>query len=338
MTKTILLFSIFFIGFHHFVTAQNAALSFNGTADYVEITNSDQLNFATNFTVEAWVQLDKTSGTNFILSKSWCGNSEYAYTFNVVDGKVRWGWNNNGNCNYASMVETANIIYNPGDCHHLTVTHSSSMVKIYVDGIEVPTVLMAGNYSDIAPSTEPFRIGIYKGLSGNFLYFMDGKIDELKFWNTIRTPQQIAFSMNNAMLGNESNLVLYFDFENLIAGSFISIPNKAIATGNTLNGQSSATSPLIEPSCAVLNNLNVSETTLSPGFTAQVFPNPTNGKLTLELTQEVAKVPLTLFDVHGNKILEANINSSNSDLDISSLNNGLYFLNIGDQVIKIVKQ
>lgn len=337
MIKTVLLSSIFLLSFQSVVNAQNAALSFNGSADYIEITNADQLNFASNFTIEAWVQLDKTNGTNFILSKSWCGNSEYAYTFNVVDGKVRWGWNNNGNCNFSSMVETTNIIYNPGDCHHLAVSHSSSMVKIYVDGVEVPTALMLGNYSNIAPSTEPFRLGIYKGLNGNFLYFMDGKIDELKIWNTIRTPQQVAFSMNNALLGNESNLVLYFDFENLIAGSFITIPNKANSTGASLNGQSSATSPLIEQSCAVINNLNVSENALSPEAVAHVFPNPTNGQLTIQLNDPHSKVACSLYDVQGNLIMMKRCDAANTNLDISTLANGVYYLNIGTQVVKVVK-
>jgi hypothetical protein len=338
MIKTVLLSTIFLLGFHFVVNAQNAALSFNGSADYIEITNPDQLNFATNFTIEAWVQLDKTNGTNFILSKSWCGISEYAYTFNVVDGKVRWGWNNNGNCNFTSMVETTNVIYNPGDCHHLAVTHSSSMVKIYVDGVEVPTALMLGNYSDIAPSTEPFRLGIYKGLNGNFLYFMDGKIDELKIWNTIRTPQQVSFSMNHALLGNESNLVLYFDFENLNAGSFIAIPNKASATGASLDGQSSATSPLIEPSCAVINNLNVSENALSPEAVGKVFPNPTNGQLTVQLNDPHSKVALSLFDAQGNLLMEKRSAEAVTALDISSLANGVYYLNIGTQVVKVVRQ
>jgi hypothetical protein len=338
MIKTILLSAIFLLGFRSLVNAQNDALSFNGSADYVEITNSDQLNFTTNFTIEAWVQLDKTSGTNFILSKSWCGNSEYAYTFNVVDGKVRWGWNNNGNCNFASMVETTNIIFNPGDCHHLAVTHSSSMVKIYVDGVEVPTALMLGNYSDIAPSTEPFRLGIYKGLNGNFLYFMDGKIDELKIWNNIRTPQQVSFSMNSALIGNEANLVLYFDFENLIAGSFITIPNKASSTGATLDGQSSVTSPLIEPSCAVINNLNVSENTPASANIAQVFPNPTNGILTIQLNDPHAKVAFSIYDVQGNLIMEERSTAAITNLDISTFANGVYYLNVGTQVVKFVKQ
>lgn len=338
MIKTVLLSSIFLLGFQFVVNAQNAALSFNGSADYIEITNADQLNFATNFTIEAWVQLDKTNGTNFILSKSWCGNSEYAYTFNVVDGKVRWGWNNNGNCNFSSMVETTNVIYNPGDCHHLALTHSSSMVKIYVDGVEVPTSLMLGNYSDIAPSTEPFRLGIYKGINGNFLYFMDGKIDELKIWNTIRTPQQVSYSMNHALLGNEANLVLYFDFENLIAGSFIAIPNKASSTGASLNGQSSATSPLIEPSCAVIDNLNVSENALSPEALAQVFPNPTNGQLTVQLNDPHSKLALSLFDAQGNLLMEKRSAEAVTALDISSLANGVYYLNIGTQVVKVVRQ
>ena len=64
MIKQILLCGLFYMGTFAFAQAQNDALSFNGTADYVQVPNSNQLNFPTNLTAEAWVQLDKTNGQN----------------------------------------------------------------------------------------------------------------------------------------------------------------------------------------------------------------------------------------------------------------------------------
>jgi hypothetical protein len=144
--------------------------------------------------------------------------------------------------------------------------------------------------------------------------------------------------MNHALLGNEANLVLYFDFENLIAGSFITIPNKANSTGATLDGQSSVTSPLIEPSCAVISNLDVSENTPASANIAQVFPNPTNGQLTIQLNDPHSNVAFLIYDVQGNLVLEERSAAAITDLDISSFANGVYYLNIGTQVVKVVKQ
>ncbi len=338
MIKSFTLSSIVFCSIFQNAFSQNDALSFNGSADYVEVVNADQLNIINNISAEAWVQLDKINGNNFILSKAFCGISEYAYTFYIADGKLRWGWNNDGNCNYTSYVESNNVVFNVGECHHLAVTHTNSAVKLYVDGIDIPFTLVQGSYSNIAPSTEPFRVGIYKGLSGSFMYFMDGKIDEVKIWDAVRTQQQINYSMNNALAGNENNLVLYYDFENLTPGSYINIPNKAIGTGSSLDGTSSVTSPLIATSCAVLNNLNVTENSLKvDNNQVNVFPNPASSDLTIAFEKEVNNELIIFHDAFGNVVKEMNFSGIEANLDITKLSEGIYFLKVGNQVTKIVK-
>jgi hypothetical protein len=338
MIKPFLLSAIFLCVFCTKTFSQSDALSFNGTADYVEVVNADQLNIINNLTIEAWVQLDKIDGFNFILSKGYCGISEFGYAFSVADGKVRWAWNPDGNCNYTAMVESSNVVFNVGECHHLAVVHTNTYVKMYVDGIEVPSSLQQGSYSNINQSTEPFRVGIYRGLSGNFMYFMDGKIDEVKVWDAVKTAQQINYSLNNALAGNENNLVLYYDFENLVSGSFINIPNKALGTGSSLDGTSSVTSPLIETSCAILNNLNVNENTIKlENNTLNVFPNPTNSMLNIVFEKEVNDEILSLYDTFGNKLKEYKLNGMHADLDLSEMAAGIYYLKIGSEERKIIK-
>jgi hypothetical protein len=338
MIKSFTLSSILFCSIFQNAFSQSDALSFNGSADYVEVVNADQLNIINNLTVEAWVQLDKIDGFNFILSKGFCGISEFGYAFSVADGKIRWAWNPDGNCNYTALVESANVVFNAGECHHLAVTHTNSYVKMYLDGIEIPAILMQGGYSNIHQSTEPFRVGIYRGLSGSFMYFMDGKIDEVKIWDAVRTQQQIDYSMNNALAGNENNLVLYYDFENLIPGSYINIPNKAIGSGSSLDGTSSVTSPLIETSCAILNNLNVTENSMQlDNNQVNVFPNPANSDLTIAFEKEVNNELIILHDAFGNVVKEINFSGIEANVDVTELSEGIYFLKVGNQVTKIVK-
>ena len=85
-------------------TAQTNAIAFNGTTEYAQIVNAELLNISNELTVEAWVQMNKVDGNNFIVGKQWCGNSQFAYTFSIVDGKVRRVWNSDGNCNNSSYV------------------------------------------------------------------------------------------------------------------------------------------------------------------------------------------------------------------------------------------
>jgi hypothetical protein len=76
---------------------------------------------------------------------------------------------------------------------------------------------------------------------------------------------------------------------------------------------------------------------LSTDAVAQVFPNPTNGQLTVQLNDPNSKVALSLFDAQGNLLMEKRSAEAVTALDISSLANGVYYLNIGTQVVKVVK-
>jgi hypothetical protein len=339
MLQKLLFIAAFYLMFGFKSQAQNSSLSFNGTADYVQVPNSNQLNFSTNFTAEAWVQLDKTNGQNIIFSKAWCGISQFAYNLSILDGKLRWAWNIDGNCNFTSLEESNNVVFQNGECHHIAVVHSSSNVLLYVDGQIVPSSLVQGNYSGIMSSSEPLRMGIYRGLSGSFMYFMDGQLDELKFWSVTRSTQEINYSMLNVLSGNEANLVAYYDFENLVAGSYITVPNKASATGNTLDAESSATSPIIVGSCAQLSSIQ--EGSLPSEFNAlQIAPNPAFNSIKVSVHLVLNQSTLYIFDAFGKEIITQPFSGLQTDINVSSLSKGIYYLKcdqLEGQVYKFVK-
>lgn len=339
MIKQILLGGLFYMGTFAFAQAQNDALSFNGTADYVQVPNSNQLNFPTNLTAEAWVQLDKTNGQNIIFSKAWCGISQFAYNLSILDGKLRWAWNNDGNCNFTSLVESNNIVFQNGECHHIAVVHTISSVLLYVDGQVVPSSLLQGNYSGIMSSSEPLRMGIYRGLSGSFMFFMDGQLDELKFWSVPRSTQEINYSMHNVLQGNEANLVAYYDFENLVAGSFITVPNKAVATGSALDAESSATSPIIVGSCAQLSGINEINNSIED-ISLLIAPNPSSNIINVKASSVLIQSTLHIFDAFGKEMFTQPFSGFQIDIDISRLSNGIYYLQcdqIDGQVYRFVK-
>lgn len=339
MIKQLQLLSFFLIAFGASVQAQNSALSFNGTADFVQVPNVNALNFSTTLTAEAWVQLDKTNGQNIIFSKAWCGISQFAYNLSILDGKLRWAWNNDGNCNFTSLVESNSIVFQNGECHHIAVVHTISSVLLFIDGQVVPSTLVQGNYSGIMSSTEPLRMGIYRGLSGSFMYYMDGQLDELKFWSVARTAQEIEYSMHNVLQGNEANLVAYYDFENLVAGSFITVPNKAIATGSWLDAESSATSPIIVSSCVQLSGINEINDS-KEDISLLIAPNPSSNLINVKASSVLIQSTLHIFDAFGKEMFTLPFSGLQTDVDISSLSNGIYYLQcdqIDGQVYRFVK-
>jgi hypothetical protein len=69
----------------------------------------------------------------------------------------------------------------------------------------------------------------------------------------------------------------------------------------------------------------------------QLYPNPVTDKI--HISSSLPKMGLAeLFDLTGKKVKEEFINSNKSEIDISELENGFYFLRFGEKSFKIVKQ
>ena len=73
----------------------------------------------------------------------------------------------------------------------------------------------------------------------------------------------------------------------------------------------------------------------------KLYPNPTNGKLTVELSSSLTNAGLEIVDLTGKVVFVATINQNNTDLSLISLSNGVYFVKIKSndlvKVLKIVK-
>ncbi len=65
-----------------------------------------------------------------------------------------------------------------------------------------------------------------------------------------------------------------------------------------------------------------------------IYPNPTNDRLTIETTEPIQKI--ILFDLQGQKLIELEgINAKEKVLSLNYLNNGMYFLQINNTIQKI---
>ncbi|MBN4071473.1 T9SS type A sorting domain-containing protein, partial [Crocinitomix catalasitica] len=112
-------------------------------------------------------------------------------------------------------------------------------VKIYFDGLLQPGFYTLGSHcGPMTSSTEPLLIGTYFALSGSYTTFYDGMLDELRIWDKILTPTEIFDNYSSALIGDETDLVLYLNFTELISGPGETITNDAVATGSALDALS----------------------------------------------------------------------------------------------------
>jgi hypothetical protein len=70
----------------------------------------------------------------------------------------------------------------------------------------------------------------------------------------------------------------------------------------------------------------------------QVYPNPTNAKLTLEVSNDLIGKTYFIMDFAGRIIQQGKINSLKDQLDLHGVSNGSYFLQVEGKAIQVVKQ
>ncbi len=214
----------------------NNALSLDGTVSYVEVPDNSALHLTDNITIEAWVKPCSVTDVTVIVSKQWCAGGQSAFYLSIDNGKLKWVFDNDGDCSTAPNIYISNnVVLTSGTWTHVAVVHKSTGVQLYVDGTLVPGTLTGSN-STIAISQSPMRIGAYQVSSGSFGNFFNGLIDEVRIWNTAHTATQISSLMNKILTGSEANLTAYYAMNNSGVGQAVIVPNSASATASALNG------------------------------------------------------------------------------------------------------
>jgi hypothetical protein len=122
---------------------------------------------------------------------------------------INAGWNNGGpfdlevngtrftsrildNSSTNSSVTTGDGYVQQNTWQHVAVTYNNGTAKIYLDGVEINS--SSAWSGDLSHYGYEFCVGGECG-HGNPFYF-EGKIDEVKFYNYARTPEQIIEDMN----------------------------------------------------------------------------------------------------------------------------------------------
>jgi len=223
----------------------DTVLALNGTNQYLEVTDPGTSPFDSTglLTLQAWVypttscNSQQTVATKVLSYLLYCVSGSWAYAFSA-NGT---GWTG----------ATTNVKVEANAWHHVAITRNTSTgnVKIYYDGINVET-LTAQVPTTLTPNNQPFRIG--QELSGNFF---QGRIDEVRFYNSQRSDAQIKSDMNTWGPANTSNLVAYYDF-NDVTGSTVTNKVSSPGANTTLTAYSSPTYSIVE-SATVVNGEHV---------------------------------------------------------------------------------
>ncbi len=164
------------------------ALSFDGNDDYVSALDSSSLDVTSGLTISAWVKPSELRHFAMFVSKYTDGDpTDAAYRGMMWEnGKAEIRVFTNGT-NHMHVKTQAQVFF-VGQWTHFVGTwdggDTPSALKIYINGQEVP--VDGGeyiNFTTIANSSEPLRIGCGRNSQQDLTYFFPGVIDEVRIYN-----------------------------------------------------------------------------------------------------------------------------------------------------------
>ncbi|MCD1116511.1 LamG-like jellyroll fold domain-containing protein [Chryseobacterium turcicum] len=199
------LFTVF-LGSASGLNAQQNALNFDGTNDYIQTTYPGILGNAPR-TVEAWIKLPTTtSGENLVTT--WGSDNvnggRFTVRINNVSGLYKLRIENKGG------GVNGNITLSDGNWHHIAVTYDNSLstnkYKLYVDG----NLDVQGDISTATNTVALTNMIIGRRINSSFGGFFNGSIDEVRVWDKALTLAEIQANKNYEFCTPPTNLKAYF--------------------------------------------------------------------------------------------------------------------------------
>jgi len=191
---------------------------------YAEITDASQtgLDITGDFTFEFWIKLEQlptTAGAIMTLLSKWDNadtpNKAYSLWLHSDDTLIsRYEDGTPGETQTKS--DSAFVVAGDvGNWVHIAVTAdvSAATIVMYKNGSVISSTNADSRSTSITNGNAEFRIGS-RNDAGAALDTLDGLIDEVRVWNDIRTPTEIADNKDKELIGTEANLQGYWKFNN----------------------------------------------------------------------------------------------------------------------------
>ncbi len=182
------------------------AFSLDGDGDYISLPNSSSLKPDPDFTVCAWIRTTGT-GSRAIMTNYEKPNpgpeGELGFHFHLENQGAGLHTANlqiNQHCG-CSCDTTAMTTVNDDHWHHVAAVHYGSTVEYYIDGVHQSCI--SGLYNNVGYySTMHPAIGArWQSVSGGFLSFFPGLIDEVAIFDRVLTGTEIEQMYENTLAG-----------------------------------------------------------------------------------------------------------------------------------------
>jgi len=186
------------------------------SAQYLSAADSASLSITGDLTFELWFKLESVvavNGARPLIGKWDTDGAQSSFRFYIYYTSGTPALNldiSSSGSNYSN----AQVAWTPtiDVWYHLAVAYDASAgsADFYVDGSQQGTT-QTGLFTSVFNGTTALTIGAYD--TGGNMSTTDGKIDDVRIWNDVRTVTEISDNMSIELVGDEAGLVAYWPFE-----------------------------------------------------------------------------------------------------------------------------
>ena len=191
------------------VHAPGYCLSFDGVDDCVHVLHTPSLE-PSEITVELWARLDGPQDWNTRLLRKGEHDAYFITADQDNDQRMQLLVTRGTQFRVQAKDTLPNTVY-IGTWHHFLGIYAADHAEFWVDGVQKAYVTHDLGALTHQPLTDLY-IGCGLPVTLQNEYFA-GRIDEVRIWNYVRTPADIAATWNRTLLGTESGLVAYWRFD-----------------------------------------------------------------------------------------------------------------------------
>jgi hypothetical protein len=290
--------------------AATKALDFNSSMQqYVSLGTGINSMFAnTNqITTEAWINLESYASNPTIIGNY--GMGQMQFLLRIDEGRPAF-WIGNQSNNWQRAYASANIPLNTWV--HLAGTWDGTTIKVYVNGTLAGSTAHSGNFFMAA---QEVRIGA----SANTEMF-NGKIDNLRVWNITKSATDINTNKSVCLVGNETNLVAYYDFENILATTLEDVTSNNF-DGTLINSPAIANGTEFCLSCS-LQMANTATVSVDPLTAQNLISNSSSltcsGLTTVGLTSSDAGTSYFLRNNSNNNVVAGPVLGTGGPINLTT--------------------
>ena len=185
--------------------------------DFMSAADSASLSLSTTGTIEFWIKFESlpASGSEmFAISKPGGFGIDYGVTFYNDAGAMELEGSISNGVDKRDIFKWV-FAFTTATWYHIAVSFnsgngSSTTFVAYIDTVDKGNgvSIVSQDVVTIADSANALLIG---KKSDNTAY-LDGIIDEIRIWNTVRTGAQISSNYNIELAGSESGLAAYWPY------------------------------------------------------------------------------------------------------------------------------